>query len=96
MCVGIPMQIVEAYEYEALCQRHGASHRISLMLVGPQKVGTYILTHLGSAIRVLDEEEAIAIDNALIGLSQAVDGQNFDALFADLIGREPELPEHLR
>ena len=96
MCVGIPMQIVEAYEYEALCERYGTSHRISLMLVGPQVVGTYILTHLGSAIRVIDEEEAIAIDNALIGLSQAVDGQNFDALFADLIDREPELPEHLR
>lgn len=66
------------------------------MLVGEQPIGTWLLTHLGSAIRVLDATEAQAIDNALTGLSEAVEGRAFDALFADLIDREPELPPHLR
>ncbi|HLP65963.1 MAG TPA: HypC/HybG/HupF family hydrogenase formation chaperone [Rhizobium sp.] len=96
MCIGIPMLIVEAGEFEALCERHGERHRISLMLVGAQEPGTFVLTHLGSAIRVIDEAEAKAIDNALTGLSEAVDGRPFEALFEDLISREPELPEHLR
>ncbi len=96
MCIGIPMRVVEAGEFEALCERHGIRHRVSLMLVGAQKPGTYLLTHLGSAIRVLGAEEASAIDNALTGLSEAVDGRPFEALFEDLISREPELPEHLR
>lgn len=90
------MLIVEAGEFEALCERHGERHRISLMLVGAQEPGTFVLTHLGSAIRVIDEAEAKAIDNALTGLSEAVDGRPFEALFEDLISREPELPEHLR
>ena len=96
MCIGIPMKVIEAGAYEALCERHGVHQSISLMLVGPQAAGTHLLTHLGSAIRVLDEQEAMLIDNALTGLSNAVGGESFEAMFADLIGREPELPEHLR
>lgn len=96
MCIGIPMRIVEAGEFEAVCERHGQAQRISLMLIGPQPAGAFVLTHLGSAIRVLDADEAQAIDNALAGLAEAVDGRAFDQLFEDLIGREPELPEHLR
>ncbi|RYC17439.1 HypC/HybG/HupF family hydrogenase formation chaperone [Ciceribacter ferrooxidans] len=96
MCIGIPMRVVEAGEFEAICERHGERHRVSLMLVGAQEPGTHLLTHLGSAIRVLGDEEASAIDNALTGLSEAVDGRPFEALFEDLISREPELPEHLR
>ncbi len=34
------------------------------------------LTHLGAAIRVLDEAEALAIDDALTGLSEAVEGRS--------------------
>ncbi|MFC3162678.1 HypC/HybG/HupF family hydrogenase formation chaperone [Ciceribacter thiooxidans] len=96
MCIGIPMRVVEAGEFEALCERHGERYRVSLMLVGTQEPGTYLLTHLGSAIRALGAEEASAIDNALTGLSEAVGGRPFEALFEDLISREPELPEHLR
>ena len=96
MCIGIPMQVVASGPFEAICERHGQSHTLSMMLVGEQPVGTWVLTHLGSAIRVLNEAEARAIDDALTGLSEAVEGRNFDALFADLINREPELPAHLR
>lgn len=96
MCIGIPMRVVEAGEFEVVCERHGQAQRISLMLIGPQPAGTFVLTHLGSAIRILDADEARAIDNALAGLAEAVDGRAFDQLFEDLIGREPQLPEHLR
>lgn len=96
MCIGIPMRVVEGNEFVARCERHGAVSPISLMLVGAQPPGTYLLTHLGSAIRVLDAREAQAIDNALAGLAEAVEGRAFDNLFADLVSREPELPPHLR
>ena len=42
---------------------------------------------------MLDPEEARLID-ALDGLAAAMEGRNVDAMFADLVGREPELPEH--
>jgi hydrogenase expression/formation protein HypC len=96
MCIGIPMQVVEGDELTARCRRHDAISSVSMMLVGAQPPGTFILTHLGSAIRVLDEAEAQAIDNALEGLAEAVAGRNFEHLFTDLLTREPELPEHLR
>ncbi|MFF0923821.1 HypC/HybG/HupF family hydrogenase formation chaperone [Rhizobium leguminosarum] len=96
MCIGIPMRVVVGSEFIAQCERHGAISSISLMLVGPQPPGTHLLTHLGSAIRVLHADEARAIDDALAGLAEAVEGRAFDMLFADLISREPELPPHLR
>ncbi|MFB9950665.1 HypC/HybG/HupF family hydrogenase formation chaperone [Rhizobium puerariae] len=96
MCIGIPMRIIESNAFMARCERHGEVFTISLMLVGPQPAGTYLLTHLGSAIRVLDAAEARAIDDALAGLAEAVEGREFASLFADLISREPELPAHLR
>jgi hydrogenase expression/formation protein HypC len=96
MCIGIPMRVVAGNEFVAQCERHGEVTSVSLMLVGPQPPGTHLLTHLGSAIRVLDAEEARAIDDALAGLAEAVEGRAFDNLFSDLLSREPELPAHLR
>ena len=96
MCVGIPMRVIEGDDVGALCERHGAARRISMLLVGAQPSGTYVLTHLDSAIRVIDETEARLIDDALAGLANAVEGDAFEHLFADLVNREPQLPEHLR
>lgn len=96
MCIGIPMRVIAGNDCVAQCERHGAIASISLMLVGPQPPGTHVLTHLGSAIRVLDADEARAIDDALAGLAEAVEGREFESLFADLLNREPELPAHLR
>ncbi|MBP2236226.1 hydrogenase expression/formation protein HypC [Sinorhizobium kostiense] len=75
MCIGIPMRVVAGNEFAAQCERHGKTTTISLMLVGPQPPGTHILTHLGSAIRVLEAEEARAIDDALASLAEAVEGR---------------------
>ncbi|AUX78776.1 HypC/HybG/HupF family hydrogenase formation chaperone [Sinorhizobium fredii] len=96
MCIGIPMRIVTANEFVANCERHGAISTISLLLVGPQPNGTHVLTHLGSAIRVLEADEARAIDDALAALVEASEGRAFEPLLADLVSREPELPLHLR
>ncbi len=96
MCLGVPMTIVESGEFSALCQRGDEQRRVSLLLIGPQQVGTRILVHIDSAIRPLDDEEAAQLDQALNGLAAALRGENFDSAFADLIEREPQLPEYLR
>lgn len=96
MCLGVPMSIVESDEVSALCERGAEQRRVSLLLVGPQPVGTPVLVHIDTAVRVLDAEEAALIDQALDGLAAAMRGDDFHSSFADLIDREPQLPEHLR
>jgi hydrogenase expression/formation protein HypC len=96
MCVGVPMRIVEGDEVSALCVRDDENRRVSMLLIGAQEPGTQVLVHIDTAIRVLDAQEARLIDDALRGLDAALRGESFDRLFADLIDREPQLPEHLR
>ena len=96
MCIGLPMRVVHGDDLTALCERRGDGQTVSMLLVGAQPPETHVLVHLGSAVRVLDPDEARLIDDALDGLAAAMEGRNVDAMFADLVGREPELPEHLR
>ena len=86
MCIGIPMRVVEGDDMTASCERKGETQRVTMLLVGAQPPGAH----------VLDAHEARLIEDALDGLAAAVEGRDFDALFADLVGREPELPAHLR
>jgi hydrogenase expression/formation protein HypC len=67
-----------------------------LMLVGPLPVGTALLVHTGNAIRALSDEELPLLERALDGLDAALAGENVTPYFADLVGREPQLPAHLR
>ena len=96
MCIGLPMTVLEGDDIWALCERRGNTQKISMLLIGQQSPGTKVLVHLDSGVRVLEEDEAKLIDDALDGLAAAVEGRDFDHLFADLINREPQLPEHLR
>ena len=96
MCLGVPMRIVEGDEISALCARGEETRRVSMLLLGAQEPGTQILVHIDTAIRVLDAEEACLIEDALRGLDAALRGESFESHFADLIDREPQLPEHLR
>jgi len=89
------MTVVEDLGAEALCERRGERARISMSLVGPQPVGAKVLAHLGAAVRVLGDLEARQIDDALDAVEAALKGENFDHLFADLVDREPRLPEFL-
>lgn len=98
MCIGVPMKIIEVSEFYALCEGMGETKQIDLSLVGVQAVGTWVLTFLGAAREILTDESAAQITNALAALDIAMQGESdgIDALFDDLINREPELPEHLK
>lgn len=98
MCIGIPMQVTESNDHQAWCQGPEGRVLIDLALVGPQVPGAWLLTFMGAAREVLEPEAAVRITAALDGLLGALSGDvaRIDAAFADLAGRTPQLPEHLR
>jgi len=96
MCLGFPMTILSGDDAQALCVRRGETQSVSMLLLGAQAPGTSVLVHLGTAMRVLESQEAQAIDDAIDGLAAASRGESFERYFADLVDREPELPEFLR
>jgi hydrogenase expression/formation protein HypC len=96
MCLGLPMRVVESDGYFAIVEGRGERRRVSLLIVGEVAIGTPVLVHADNAVRVLSEEELPLLEQALDGLEAAVTGGPVEAYFADLVGREPELPPHLR
>lgn len=97
MCVGLPMRVVEVHGAQALCEHGGALHPIDIALVGDVAPGTWLMTFLGAAREVMDEASArqsLAATDALAALLRGEE-VDLDAAFADLIGREPSLPDHL-
>ncbi len=98
MCLGIPMQVVAGGMQARCLDGHGHGHVVDMLLVGEQPAGTWLLTYLGAAREVIDAARAADIGRALSALEQLHSGQDpdLDAAFADLIDREPELPEFLR
>ena len=99
MCLGVPMQVAEceAGGLSALCRDGEALVRVDLSLVGPQPPGTWVVVMLGVAREVVDEDRARLMRDALSALARVMEGQapDVDALFADLVDREPPLPPHL-
>lgn len=97
MCIGIPMQVVECHGLVAHCASRNGPRRIDLALVGEQPPGTWLLTFIDAAREVIAPEVAARIEAALNGLEAALNGAtDLDVHFADLIGRTPELPAHLK
>ena len=97
MCIGIPMQVVEQHEDSATCIYHGQESVIDTMLVGSQPVGTWLLVFLDTAREVLSEQKARQIANALEAMRLAMQGDSqIDHFFADLVDREPQLPDFLK
>jgi hydrogenase expression/formation protein HypC len=97
MCIGVPMQIVAVGAGGALCEGRGQRERIDLALVGEQPAGTWILVYRGCAVRTLTPDEATRTSAALAALEAVLAGStDVDAYFADLVEREPTLPEHLK
>lgn len=98
MCIGIPMQVLEVQGLAAVCCRRGteAHETIDIRLLDGVAPGDWVLTFLGAARSPLTAEEAEQIEDALSALDVVLGGGSIDHLFADLINREPELPEHLR
>lgn len=97
MCIGIPMQVVGVDGDVAVCEGRGRRERIDVALTGALLPGAWILAHQGRAIRTMTPDEAAQTGAALDALEAALAGETgFDAYFADLVGREPQLPPHLR
>ncbi|MDO9073541.1 MAG: HypC/HybG/HupF family hydrogenase formation chaperone [Rubrivivax sp.] len=97
MCIGMPLQVVALEEHHAWCEADGQRERLDMALVGAQPIGTWVLAFLGSARQVMGAEEATQARAGRAALGAVLDGgSDVDAFFADLVGRTPELPEHLR
>jgi hydrogenase expression/formation protein HypC len=97
MCIGLPMQIVEPRGRRALASLGGELREIDLALVGEQPAGAWVLVFLDAAREVISADQAQKTHDALKAVALVMQGEtSVDHLFADLIGREPELPEHLR
>ncbi|MBS4050005.1 MAG: HypC/HybG/HupF family hydrogenase formation chaperone [Methylomonas sp.] len=97
MCIGIPMQVIEPRGESALCTYRGQTSLIDMMLVGEQPAGIWLLVFLDTAREVISADKARQINDALEAMRLAMQGEtDIDHLFADLVEREPELPEHLR
>lgn len=97
MCIGIPMQVVSCDSHMALCQQGDRSEQVDIALVGQQPCGTWLLVFLGAAREVMEEDVALKTLDALKALEAIAGGDtDIDHLFADLVNREPTLPEHLR
>lgn len=97
MCIGVPMQLVADGTSRATCVGRGQREALDLMLVGPQPAGTWVLAFRGAAMRVMTADEARQTDAALDALEGVLAGDgNVDAHFADLVDREPVLPDHLK
>lgn len=97
MCIGIPMQIVSVEGDYAWCEGMGESKRIDMLLTGQQAVGSWVLVFMNSAREVLSEADALQITQAVQAVNLAMQGEtDVEHLFADLVNREPQLPEFLQ
>jgi hydrogenase expression/formation protein HypC len=96
MCIGMPMTVVSVDGLTALCEGALGPAHIDLALVGPVAAGQAVLVHVGTAVRLLEPDEARAIADAIEAVARAQRGEPFEHLLADLIDKEPELPAHLR
>ncbi|MGE5160189.1 MAG: HypC/HybG/HupF family hydrogenase formation chaperone [Betaproteobacteria bacterium] len=97
MCVGIPMRIERCEDGMAECAGRGRRERLNTMLLGELPPGTWVLAYRGCAMRAMTEDEASQTNDALDALDAAASGTgDVDAFFADLVGREPTLPPHLK
>jgi hydrogenase expression/formation protein HypC len=97
MCIGIPMQVVSVTGPMALCEGRGERLSLDCMLIDTPAPGTWVLAFRGAALRVITAAEAVETNGALDALTAVLAGDAVsDAHFADLVGREPMLPAHLR
>ncbi len=101
MCVGIPMQVVETGPFQSRCRGRAGETWIDMRLIGNQPEGTWVLTFLDAARETLEPERAAAINDALDALDSLQAGMpaepgQLDVFFADLVNREPQLPDFLR
>ncbi len=97
MCIGLPMQVTEVGSGFAWCEGMGERRKVSTLLVEDQPVGSWLLVFLDTAREVITAEAATRIADALKAVNLTMTGEtDVDHLFADLVGREPQLPDFLQ
>ena len=97
MCIGVPLRVVALDGHFAWCEAGPERERLDMILVGEQAVGTWVLAFQGAARQVLSDDEARQAQAGRDALAAVLRGEGgIDAFFADLVGRVPELPAHLR
>ena len=74
MCIGVPVQVLEAGDFVQRCHGLNGEETVNMMLLGEQPVGTWVLNFLGTAREVLSEEDAANINKALQGLNEIMNG----------------------
>lgn len=91
----------------AVCEGRNGLERMDTTLTGPLQAGDWVLCFLGAVREIIDAERAAQVEDALCGLESIMAGTqagadqgSIDALvnlhFADLVNREPQLPDYLR
>jgi len=76
MCIGIPMQVIEADGRFALCEGRGERRRINTALVGEVAPGDWLLVFLDDARESIDAARAAEVNAALdlvLGAMQGAD-----------------------
>lgn len=97
MCLGIPMRIASIDGAYADCEGRGEQRRVDVRLIDSPAEGDWLLVFHAVARERLSEERARDVSSALDALEAALAGEtDLDRHFADLVDREPELPEHLK
>ncbi len=98
MCIGVPMKIIDVKEGMAQClsEAEGLCDWVDMSLIGDQPVGTWVLVFMMSAREVIEAERVPLLLDARLAMVSVLQHGHVDHYFADLIGREPQLPEFLR
>lgn len=61
MCLAVPARVVELLPpQDAWVELDGVRQRVSLALLDGVQVGDYVIVHVGFALQVIDEAEALA------------------------------------
>lgn len=91
MCIALPMQVVRPGGVTALCRSRNGEEEISMLLVGEQPAGTWVLGFLGWAREIITEQHAHSINLALDGLQEIMNGAehvDIDHHFPGIGGQE--------
>jgi hydrogenase expression/formation protein HypC len=83
MCIGVPMEVIEAWPGGALALGRGRRERIDTRLVGELGVGQWVLVFQGAAREGLDEARAAEVNAALDLLESACAGDVDRAMSGD-------------
>jgi len=97
MCLALPMQVLETDGAWAWCSDRGERVHVDVRLVEAAPAGSWLLVFHGTAREVVDAARAAEVTSALAAVEAAMRGEtDIGHHFADLVDREPQLPEFLR